>query len=443
MQNKKMKLSNLQIVALGFFLTILMGTILLCLPIATVDGETTTILDALFTAVSATCVTGLVVYDTGTHWSLFGQIVIIGLIQIGGLGFMTFSLGFLMLMRKKIGLRHREVMVESINSTQLGGIVRLTKKILIGTLLFESIGAVLLSIRFIPEFGLIRGIYFSIFHAISAFCNAGFDLFGGYNSIVAYSDDLLINFTLMGLITIGGLGFLVWEDIWNKKTAWKKYRLQTKIVLSTSFFLTVGGGLLIFFMERHNPIMGTGIQERILTSLFQSCTTRTAGFNSVDPAALSGGSKVVMMLLMFVGGSPGSTAGGIKTTTLVVVIMYTIAGVRHGRGAHIFDRRLSEEALHKAIFVLFINLTFVLSGVIIICCIQNLDVTDLFFEVFSAMGTVGITTGITRELVPLSKCVIIFLMYCGRVGSVSFAVALLERKVTPPVTLPIEKITIG
>lgn len=443
MNCRRMKLSNLQIVSLGFFLVILTGTILLCLPISTVEGETTTVLDSLFTAVSATCVTGLVVHDTGTHFTLFGQIVILGLIQIGGLGFMTFSLGFLMLMRRKIGLRHREVMVESINSTQLGGIVRLTKKILVGTVIFESIGAILLSIRFIPEFGLLKGIYFSIFHAISAFCNAGFDLFGGYNSIVGYSDDTLVNLTLMGLITVGGLGFLVWEDIWNKKLSWKKYRLQTKIVLVTSFCLTVGGGLMILFIERHNPIMGTGMKERILTSLFQSCTTRTAGFNSVDPAALSGGSKVLMMLLMFVGGSPGSTAGGIKTTTLIVILMYTLAGVRHGRGANIFGRRLEEEALHKAIFVFFINLTFVLGGVISICCIQELNVTDLFFEAFSAMGTVGITTGITRDLVPLSRCIIIFLMYCGRVGSVSFAVALLERKVSPPVTLPVEKITIG
>ena len=218
MVRSRMRLSNLQIVALGYFLVILTGTLLLMLPISTQEGQPpTSVLDALFTAVSASCVTGLVVVDTGTHWTVFGQLVILGLIQIGGLGFMTISLGFLLLMRKRIGLRHREVMVESINSMQLGGIVRLTRKILYGTLLFEGLGALFLAIRFIPQFGWKQGAYFSVFHSISAFCNAGFDLFGNYNSIVAYADDALVNFTLMGLITMGGLGFLVWEDLWQKK----------------------------------------------------------------------------------------------------------------------------------------------------------------------------------------------------------------------------------
>ncbi len=442
MVRSRMKLSNLQIVALGYFCVILIGTLLLLLPISTKSG-TTTVLDALFTAVSASCVTGLVVQDTGTHWTLFGQIVILLLIQIGGMGFMTISLSFLLLMRKRIGLRHREVMVESINSTQIGGIVRLTRKILWGTLLFEACGAMLLAVRFVPQFGWKKGLYFSVFHAISAFCNAGFDLFGEYRSIVDYAGDAWVNIIIMALITIGGLGFLVWDDILQKKWRFHRYRLQTKIVLSTSFVLTFGGGLLWFLMERHNLAVGMDTKEKILTSLFQSCTARTAGFNTVDIASMTGGSQLLMMLLMFIGGSPGSTAGGIKTTTFVVILMYTLAGVRHEKGANIFGRRLGHEELQKAIYVFFVNLTFILIGSLAICFVQNISMTDVLFEAFSAMGTVGITTGITRELVPLSQGIIIFLMYCGRVGSISFAVALLERKAPPPVTLPVEKITIG
>lgn len=444
MVRSRMRLSNLQIVALGYFLVILTGTLLLMLPISTQEGQPpTSVLDALFTAVSASCVTGLVVVDTGTHWTVFGQLVILGLIQIGGLGFMTISLGFLLLMRKRIGLRHREVMVESINSMQIGGVVRLTRKILYGTLLFEGLGALFLAIRFIPQFGWKQGAYFSVFHSISAFCNAGFDLFGNYNSIVAYADDALVNFTLMGLITMGGLGFLVWEDLWQKKWSFRHLRLQTKIVLSTSFALTVGGGFLLLMLERNNLNVDMSNSERLLTAFFQSCTARTAGFNSVDPGAMTSGSKMLMMLLMFIGGSPGSTAGGIKTTTLMVILMYTLAGVRHARSANIFGRRLEEDALHKAIYVFFVNLIFVILGTIAICSVQNLELTDVLFEAFSAMGTVGISTGITRELEVFPRLVIIFLMYCGRVGSISFAVALMERKAVPPVTMPLEKITIG
>ena len=316
-----MKLSNLQIVALGYMLVILLGTLLLLLPISTQAGKDTSVLDALFTAVSASCVTGLVVVDTGTHWTLFGQLVVLLLIQIGGLGFMTISLSFLLLLRKRIGLRHREVMVESINSTQIGGIVRLTRKILLGTAIFEGLGALLLAIRFVSQFGLAQGLYFSVFHAISAFCNAGFDLFGNFASIVAYADDPLVNFTLMGLITVGGLGFLVWEDVWVNRSKLHRLRLQSKIVLSTSILLTLGGALLLLLLERNNLNVTMDTSERILTALFQSCTARTAGFNSVDPAAMTGGSKLLMMLLMFIGGSPGSISGGIKTTTIGLLFL--------------------------------------------------------------------------------------------------------------------------
>lgn len=442
MIRERVRLSNLQIVALGYFLVISLGTILLMLPISA-KTEETSFLDALFTSVSASCVTGLVVQDTGTYWTLFGQLVILLLIQIGGLGFMTISLGFLLLMRKRIGLRHREVMVESINTDQIGGIVRLTRKILLRTLVIESVGAILLAIRFVPQFGWGKGLYFSVFHAVSAFCNAGFDLFGNYASIMAYADDVLVNATLMGLIMTGGLGFLVWDDVIRNKFRFRRLHLQSKIVLSASILLLFGGAFLLFVLERNQLGADMSSKEQLLTALFQSCTARTAGFNSVDPAAMTGGSKLVMMVLMFIGGSPGSTAGGIKTTTVVIILMYTLAGMRHERGATLFGRRLAETELHKAIYVFFINLLFVLCGSIAICCVQNLALTDVLFEAFSAMGTVGITTGITRELEPLSQCIILFLMYCGRVGSISFAVALLERKAAPPVTMPVEHIAIG
>ncbi len=443
MKKSRMRFSNLQIVSLGYICVILLGTLLLLLPCATANGQSTNILDALFTAVSASCVTGLVVVDTATHWTLFGQLVILLLIQIGGLGFMTISLSLLLLMRKRIGLRYREVMVESINSTQIGGIIRLTRKILIGTLFFEGLGAMVLSLRFIPQFGVIQGMYFGIFHAVSAFCNAGFDLMGNYASIVAYSADPLVNLTLIGLITIGGLGFLVWEDVWINRKKLHHLRLQSKIVLSSSVILTVCGAMLFLVLERNSASLGTGT-ERIWTAVFQSCTVRTAGFNSIDPAALTGGSKLLMMLLMFIGGSPGSTAGGIKTTTIVVILMYTLAGIRHERSANIFGRSLEEQALHKAISVFFVNLLLVIFGSLAICAVQkDLPLSDIVFEAFSAMGTVGITTGITRELTVFAQCVLIFLMYCGRVGSITFAIALLERKATPPVTLPTERLTIG
>ncbi|NCC15093.1 MAG: Trk family potassium uptake protein [Clostridia bacterium] len=444
-REKHLRLSNLQIVALGYFFVAVVGTGLLLLPASAAEGNTT-LLQAMFTAVSASCVTGLVLVDTSTHWTLFGQMVILLLIQIGGMGFMTIGIRFMLLVRHKISLREREVMVESINATQLGGIIHLTGKIVTGTILIEGIGAALLAIRFIPEFGVKKGLFYSIFHAVSAFCNAGFDLMGvkgPYSSLVSYSNDNLVNLTMISLIIIGGIGFLVWEDIYNHRLRWKRYQLHTKIVLASTVFLILGGALLFFILEQYATGADMGSKERMLTAFFQSVTCRTAGFNSVDTAAMSEGSKLLSILLMFVGGSPGSTAGGIKTTTFAVFVLYMRAGIKREGRAVVFGRTLAQDTLEKAVSVFTISLCFALAGGLLICAIEPLSSIDVLFEVFSALGTVGLSTGITRQLSGASACVITLLMFFGRVGSVSLATALLEKKAKPRISLPEEKIIIG
>ncbi len=444
-RRKKAKLSNVQIIALGFFIMILLGTGLLMLPISSVSPASFG--DALFTATSASCVTGLVQQDTGTYWTTFGQLVIITLIQIGGLGFMTIATLFLLLLRRRMGLRQREVVVEGISYNQLGGFAPFIRRVLLGTLLMEGLGAALLSIRFVPEMGLGRGIYYGVWHSISAFCNAGFDLMGPcsgpYSSFTAYAGDPLVSLTVCALILVGGLGFLVWDDLAHNKLRWRRYRLQTKVVLTVTAALTLGGGALFFLLERENLGAGRPLGEQILSALFDAVTPRTAGFNSTDTAALSPGSLLLTIIFMFIGGSPGSTAGGVKTTTVFVVLLHALSGVRRERSANAFGRSIGDGALKKATSVLYTNLLLALAGALVISAVQPLPLTDVLFETFSAIGTAGMTTGITRDLLPLSQAVIIFLMYCGRVGSISFAVALLEKRALPPVTLPQEEITIG
>lgn len=440
------KLSHIQIIALGFFLMIMTGTFLLMLPISSQSRQWTTAIDALFTAASASCVTGQVVRDTGTYWSTFGQVVIITLIQIGGLGFMTIATLFFLACRKRMGLRKRAVMVESISYTQVAGILPFVKRIVLGTLFFEGTGALILSIRFIPEFGLGKGIAYSVFHAISAFCNAGFDLMGikePYSSFCDYSGDWLVSSTLMFLIVMGGLGFMVWDDLWQKKLNVRRYCLHTKIVLTMSAVLVFGGAALFLLFERNNLGAAIPLHEQILTSLFDSVTARTAGFNTTDTARLTDASKLLTIILMFIGGNSGSTAGGVKTTTIAVILIYAVCGLRGHQHATVFGRRLEEDSLKKATYVFFTNLLLALCGTLVICGLQSFDVLDVMLECFSAIGTVGMTTGITRELNAVSKLVIIFLMYCGRVGSISFGSALLERRALPPVTAPAENITIG
>ena len=431
--------SQTQFIAYGFFCIIITGTLLLMLPFASRDGQSEPFLNCLFTATSASCVTGLVVADTWSQWSLFGQLVILTMIQIGGLGFITVGVFISIVLRRKIGLKERGLMMESVNTLQIGGVVRLAKKIIIGTCIFEGTGAVLLAIRFIPQFGFLRGLFYGIFHSISAFCNAGFDLMGGqtpYSSFVAYYDDWLVNLVIMSLIIIGGIGFIVWDDLSRNK-------LQTKIVLVTTAILVFGGGLLFYLLERNHLLVGMNTSGKILTSLFSSVTARTAGFNTTDTAALTDGSKLLTIILMFIGGSPGSTAGGIKTTTLVVLLLCVHSNIKQTYGINIFGRRLENDAVKRAGTILTINLLLAVTASLAIMAIQPLGFSDILFETFSAIGTVGMTTGITRALHPVSRCIIILLMYCGRIGSLSFALAFVQSKRKPHVQQPAEAINIG
>ena len=437
--------SQTQFIAYGFFCIIITGTLLLMLPFASRDGQSEPFLNCLFTATSASCVTGLVVADTWSQWSLFGQLVILTMIQIGGLGFITVGVFISIVLRRKIGLKERGLMMESVNTLQIGGVVRLAKKIIIGTCIFEGTGAVLLAIRFIPQFGFFRGLFYGIFHSISAFCNAGFDLMGGqtpYSSFVAYYDDWLVNLVIMSLIIIGGIGFIVWDDLSRNKLHFRKYMLQTKIVLVTTAILVFGGGLLFYLLERNHLLVGMNTSGKILTSLFSSVTARTAGFNTTDTAALTDGSKLLTIILMFIGGSPGSTAGGIKTTTLVVLLLCVHSNIKQTYGINIFGRRLENDAVKRAGTILTINLLLAVTALAIMA-IQPLGFSDILFETFSAIGTVGMTTGITRALHPISRCIIILLMYCGRIGSLSFALAFVQSKRKPHVQQPAEAINIG
>lgn len=440
-------LSQGQFIAIGFILMILIGAILLDTPMASRSGQSIGFLSALFTATSASCVTGLVVADTATQWTLFGQIVVLILIQIGGLGFISIGVFFSIILRRKIGLRERGLMMESANALQLGGIVKFARRIVAGTAIVEGVGALLLMIRFIPEFGVLKGIWYGIFHSVSAFCNGGFDLmgakYGKYSSLVAYYDDPLVNIVIMSLIVIGGIGFVVWGDLLKNRWHFKKYLLHTKIVLLMSTILIFGGALLFYWAERNGVLKGMSVSGQILSSLFASVTARTAGFNTVDTAAMSGASKLLTTALMFIGGSPGSTAGGIKTTTLFVLLMGVKKNVTGAYGIQAFGKRLEDDTLATASIIATLNMGITIIVIFIVMGMQPFAMQDVVFEAFSASGTVGITAGITRDLNTVSRILMIMLMYLGRVGSLSFALAFMESKKKPKVMLPKESISIG
>lgn len=433
---KSIKLTYTQIIALGFFTLILIGGFLLSMPFSSKTGEATPFVDAIFTATTSTCVTGLVLYDTYTHWSIIGQIIIICLVQIGGIGFMSIVTLLSMFLNRKIGLKERRLLMESANTLTIGGVVALMKKILIGTFIFESIGAILLSIRFIPEMGFARGLYNGIFHSVSAFCNAGIDIMGKYgpfSSFTRYSADIVVNLTIAALIIIGGIGFIVWNDISINGFQFKKYKLHSKIVLMTTLILVLGGTLMFYLLEREHAFSGMNTRETIVASLFQSVTPRTAGFNTIDINKLSEGGSLLTIVLMFIGGNPGSTAGGIKTTTVVVLILGVIASARDTNDLNIFKRRLEDHSHRKASSIFIIYITAVLISTIIICATQPFTLKQVLFEVVSAIGTVGLTTGITPFLNTLAKLIIILLMYGGRVGGLSLALVLAEKRENIPI----------
>lgn len=444
---KKFKnLSGMQLIAFGFFFLIMTGTFLLMLPISSRDGTFTPFMTALFTATSASCVTGLILVDTFTHWSFFGQLVLLLLIQIGGLGFITIGTAVSLILRKKIGLKERGWIKESFNVLDIGGVVRLIKRVLKGTLLFEGIGALLLFIRFFPRMGLAQSIYYSIFHAISAFCNAGFDLMGRYeqySSFTAYYNDPVVSFTLCFLILIGGIGFFVWSDIADHKFHFRKYALQTKMVLSVSAVLIFGGALLFYLIEGNRLYADMDLTGKICSSFFSAVTPRTAGFNTTDTGALSEGGKLLTIILMFVGGGSGSTAGGVKMVTVFVLLLYLRSTLLRTTGTNIFGRRIETNTITKAAALLCTYLFFILAATLTICSIQDFPIGDTLFEVVSAICTVGMSTGLTGSLNGVSQIIIVFLMYIGRLGSLSFALSFTDHKKLTHIMQPVERINIG
>lgn len=442
MRRIKKHLSSAQIIILGFAAVIFTGSLLLMLPISTRDGQGAIFSDALFTATSAVCVTGLVVQDTATYWSVFGQAVIIILIQIGGMGVVTMAVAVTIFSGRKISLKQRSTMQEAISAHKVGGIVRLTGFILKMTFLFELIGAVVMSPVFCREFGLTRGIWYGIFHSISAFCNAGFDLMGcktPFSSLTSYSGHPVVNITIMSLIVIGGIGFITWDDIKVNKYHIKKYRMQSKVVLVTTSLLILIPALYFFFFEFLNVPVG----ERILNSLFQAITPRTAGFNTVDLTLLSETGLAIMIIMMLVGGSPGSTAGGMKTTTFAVLISTSVSVFSRREHTQFFGRRIMEDTVRNAATILTMYLTLFLTGGFIISRVEGLPLMACLFETASAVGTVGLTLGITTKLGLVSQIILIILMYFGRVGGLTLVFAALSRRKGNTARLPQEKMTVG
>lgn len=440
------KMSRLQTIAVGFFVIIMIGTVLLMMPFSSRNSEVTSFLTCLFTSASATCVTGLSVVDTFSHWSFIGQLIMLILIQIGGLGFVTFGVGVSLILNKRIGLKQRGLIRESVNVIEIGGVVRLVKMILKGTFLIEGVGAVLLAIRFVPQMGWGKGIWYGIFHSISAFCNAGFDLMGCWqpsSSFTFYTEDAYVLTILMSLIIIGSIGFFVWADLKNSKWHWKRYTLHTKMVLSFTVVLILAGAILFFILERNGLYQGLSLQDQICNALFSAVTPRTAGFNAVSNSGLCDASKMLTTILMFIGGSPGSTAGGVKTTTVFVLLLHLRATYTRSGGCNIFGRRIENADIEKAAAVVVTNLTASLAISFVICALQNLDIGDLIFEVVSAISTVGMSAGLTGQLSAVSQILIIALMYIGRVGSMSFGLSFTDKKRFSHMKQPVEKITIG
>lgn len=440
--------SPMKLILSGYCLIILVGTLLLSLPAATRGAEGTPVTDCFFTATSATCVTGLIRYDTYTHWTVFGQLVILGLIQIGGIGFMTVAILVMLLAKRRIGLSQRFIMQKSISAPQIGGIVRMTKFIALGTLCLEAVGALLLSFDFVPRYGWKQGLYFSVFHSVSAFCNAGFDLMGGsqgaFSSMTGMVNNRYVNLVLMLLVFVGGLGFFVWRDLQVNHFRFKKLQLQSKMVLSISLSLVVLGAAAFWILEnRHDMLAGMSFSEKLWVCLFQSVSARTAGFNTVDLTAMTEPGILTMICLMFIGGSTGSTAGGIKTTTFWVLCVSVFTTFRRKKNVEAFGRRMEESITRTASCVFMTYLVLVLTAAIAISALEEIPVLTALFETVSAMATVGLTLGITPGVGMVSKLILAFLMLCGRVGSVTMLLAFSSEKRVIGSRLPLEKIQVG
>lgn len=441
----KIRMSPTRLIAFGFLMVILVGALLLMLPVSS-KGAPVSFLDALFTATSATCVTGLVVLDTFTSWTGFGQVVILLLIQIGGLGLMTVITLFSFALGKRLGLYNRIVLMQSAGNMTLSGIGSLMRRIIPFTFVIEALGAALLAIRFIPEFGFGKGLWFSAFHSVSAFCNAGFDLMGGrapFSSMTHYVADPLVTLTLSALIIIGGLGFLVWRDIRNQGLHFSKYQLHTKLVLVSSAALLLGGWLLFLIFEWNAAMEGLTVPQKLLAAFFQSVTPRTAGFNTLDLTKLSESGNLLTNVLMLIGGSPGSTAGGMKTTTVAVLLLCTWTSARGRRRDHAFRYSLDRDMLRQAASIVMIYLTMAIVAILLLCAMEPVTIKQAMFEVNSAIATVGCTLGITPQLGVASQILVILLMYVGRLGGLTFTLIFARQRPEPPIDRPTGKLLIG
>ena len=436
------RFSSFQVIIAGFAAVDLVGALLLMLPIAAQQRCVTPFHEALFTSTSALCVTGLVVQDTGSYWSAFGQSVILLLIQIGGLGVITVGAAFALLSGRKISLKQRSTMQEATAAPQMGGIVRLTGFVIRASLMIEGIGALCMLPVFCRDFG-VSGIWKAVFHSVSAFCNAGFDLMGTpdmpFVSLTAYRADPVINLTISALIVVGGIGFLTWDDVRTNRLCFHRYRLQSKVILAATALLILLPTLYFFCFE----FKGSTLRERLLLSLFQSVTPRTAGFNTADYTSLSSSGRGLTILLMFIGGSPGSTAGGIKTTTAAVLVANAFAVFRRQKSPEMFGRRMEEKAVHDAAAIFTLYLVLSLTGAFVISTVETLPLSECLFETTSAIATVGLSLGLTPHLGIVSQGILIFLMFIGRVGGLTMIYAALSGSKSSAARLPQERITVG
>lgn len=423
----RIKITTFQIIIYAFAITIFIGSLLLSLPVSTNDGKGASFFDAFFTSTSAVCVTGLVVKDSWSYWSVFGRTVILLLIQIGGLGIITVALLIFMLSGRKISLTQRLIMKDAISADRVGGILRLTSFILKLTIIFEALGSLLLYTVFSKEYGTYKGLGYAIFHSVSAFCNAGFDLMGfnsEFSSLCSYRDNTVVNLTIIMLIVCGGLGFITWKEIAVNKWRIRRYSLQSRSVFFMTVLLIILPALYFFFFE----FSSLPTSERLLSSLFQSVTTRTAGFNTQDLSTLSDSGKMIMILLMLIGGAPGSTAGGMKVTTIIVLIASAISTFRDNDHTSLFRRTIKNEIIRKAAALFFMYSFLSLSAAMIISQAEKLPMLTCLFETASAIGTVGLSLGITPGLSFLSKAILIFLMFFGRVGGLTIVFAAITYK---------------
>ncbi len=445
----KFKLSVWQMLALAYLLGTLLGSILLILPFATKSGQSTSYLNALFTSVSAVCITGLSPYDINTHWTLFGQLVILFLIQASGLGFMTIVSAAFLIFKRNMSTGSKNAFILD-SRGNANGVLVLLRRIVVGTLLCETVGALLLMIRFIPDFGAGKGIYFSVWHSISAFCNAGFDLMGSaggeFVSLTGYATDPLVTLTLTGLIILGGLGFCVWGDVIDCRFNFKKFQLNTKAVLAVNFVLIVSGTALFLLFERDNPsYAGYNFGEKLLVSIFNAATPRTAGFATTDSSTLSDSGVLLTVILMFIGGGSGSTAGGIRVGTFAVIVMGMLAVFRGRRDINIGKKRIDYSLLSQALAILAACLMIVMTGTLIICAVEpsSMGLKEILFECVSALSNTGLSMSVTPRLTAASRIIIIILMYAGRVGILTLALALGEKRTADEIRKPVDTLLIG